>query len=355
MPDMRQISTSKGSQHPTKPNETYIGKVRHVNSTGTVAVTIPKLNVVIDNCKVLYGPYPLQKNDRVVCGFLDGQQREMVVYGAYEQTGGTGGSSVYISPTAPVSPVAGQIWFNETTGDTLFYYDNTWVELTEAGPQGATVYVGSSAPASPAEGQIWFNETSGDTLFRYDDTWVELTEAGPQGAQGASGPVAGSANQVVYKDGSNNPAGSSDFTFSSAKLTIGGSVSAIQYVENWSISATAATGTVNVDTKTSTAFYYTSNSSANWTFNFRGNTSTTLASVLTTGESLTVAFAVTNGGTAYYPTAFQIDGNAITPKWQGGTAPSSGNTSSVDLYVFSIVKTAATPTYTVFASQTKFA
>jgi len=124
--------------------------------------------------------------------------------------------------------------------------------------------------------------------------------------------------------------------------------------ERWSISATAATGTVNVDTVTSTAVYYTSNASANWTFNFRGDGSTSLDSVLTTGDSITVAFAVTNGATARYPTAFQVDGSAVTPKWQGGSAPTSGNASSVDVYVFTVLKTASA-TFTVFASQTQFA
>jgi hypothetical protein len=89
--------------------------------------------------------------------------------------------------------------------------------------------------------------------------------------------------------------------------------------------------------------------------NVRGDGSTTLASLLDTGDSITVVFAVTNGATPYYSTAFQIDGNAITPEWQGGSAPSAGNASSVDVYVYTIIKTAATPTYTVLASQTQFA
>jgi hypothetical protein len=64
----------------------------------------------------------------------------------------------------------------------------------------------------------------------------------------------------------------------------------------------------------------------------------------------------TNGATAYYATAFQIDSSAVTPKWVGGIAPSSGNASSIDSYSFTIIKTAATPTYTVLAGgNTKFA
>jgi hypothetical protein len=124
--------------------------------------------------------------------------------------------------------------------------------------------------------------------------------------------------------------------------------------ESVSVSATAATGTVNVDVKTNTVFYYTTNASANWTFNFRGNGTTTLDAYLTTGKSITVVFLVTQGATAYYPTVFTADGSAVTPKWLSGTAPSGGNASSIDSYSFTIIKTAAA-TYTILASQARFA
>jgi len=124
--------------------------------------------------------------------------------------------------------------------------------------------------------------------------------------------------------------------------------------ETNSVSATAATGTVNVDLSTAAVHYYTANSAANWTFNFRGNGSTTLNSLLSVNQSATVAFLVTNGSTAYYPTAFQVDGVAVTPKWQNGSAPSTGNASSIDSYTFTIIKTASA-TYTVLGAQTKFA
>jgi hypothetical protein len=125
--------------------------------------------------------------------------------------------------------------------------------------------------------------------------------------------------------------------------------------ERTTVSATAATGTVQYDAATQGVLYYTTNASGNWTLNVRGSSSVTLSSLLAVGDSMTVAFIVTQGGTAYYSTALTIDGNSVTPKWQGGTAPTAGNASSVDSYVYSIIKTAATPTYTVFASQTKFA
>jgi hypothetical protein len=127
-----------------------------------------------------------------------------------------------------------------------------------------------------------------------------------------------------------------------------------QSEENWNIVASAATGTINFDVKTASIWYYTSNATANHTINVRGDGSTTLSSLLAVGDSITVVWANTNGSTAYYPSAFQVDGTAVTPKWQGGTAPTAGNASAIDVYSYVIVKTAATPTYTVFASQTQF-
>jgi hypothetical protein len=124
--------------------------------------------------------------------------------------------------------------------------------------------------------------------------------------------------------------------------------------ETVTVSATAATGTVNVDLSTSAVKYYTSNATADWTFNFRGDSGTTLNSLLSNGQSATVAFLVTNGSTAYKPTVFQVDSSAVTPKWQGGTAPAAGNASSIDVYTFTIIKTASA-TFTVLGAQTKFA
>ena len=120
--------------------------------------------------------------------------------------------------------------------------------------------------------------------------------------------------------------------------------------ERTTVSATAATGTVNFDASTQGVLYYTTNASANWTLNVRGTSGATLSSILAVGDAITVSFLVTNGSTAYYQTAFQIDGSAVTPKYSGGTAPASGNASSIDVYTYTIVKTAATPTYTVFGA-----
>jgi hypothetical protein len=72
------------------------------------------------------------------------------------------------------------------------------------------------------------------------------------------------------------------------------------------------------------------------------------------GKAVTLVLMVTNGGTAYYPNVIQIDGSTITPEWQGGTAPTGGNANSIDVYTFTVIKTAATPTYVVLGAQTQF-
>lgn len=190
----------------------------------------------------------------------------------------------------------------------------------------ATAAARSSAITSPEEGMVTYR-ADGDVLEFYNGTsWIGMTDL--------------TSAQTLTNKTLTTP-------------TINGAI-LDRTEENWNIVASAATGTINVDVLTSSIWYYTSNATANHTINVRGDGSTTLSSLIAVGDSMTVVWANTNGTTAYYPTTFQVDGSSITPKWQGGTAPSQGNASSIDVYSYNIVKTAATPSYTVFASQTQF-
>jgi hypothetical protein len=147
-------------------------------------------------------------------------------------------------------------------------------------------------------------------------------------------------------------------TFTGTK-TFAGTTSTLAVVLNdaaevATVSATAATGTIAYDITTQSVLYYTSNASANWTVNFRASSGTSLNTALATGQSVTAAFLVTQGATAYYNSAVQVDGSSVTPKWQGGTAPAAGNASGIDAYIYTIIKTGSA-TFTVLASQTRFA
>lgn len=134
----------------------------------------------------------------------------------------------------------------------------------------------------------------------------------------------------------------------------GGSSKFPNILETATVSATAATGTIAFDVITQSVLYYTTNASGNFTLNFRGDGTTSLNTLMTTGESISATFLVTNGATAYYNSAVTVDGSSVTPKWQGGTAPTSGNASSVDVYTYVVVKTGSAA-FTIFAAVTKFA
>jgi hypothetical protein len=183
------------------------------------------------------------------------------------------------------------------------------------------------------------------------DTIIGLTSSTAlQKGDGSTGITAASAGTDYVAPGT-----ATTFT---AKQTFSGTSSAIaskftNALELVTVSATAATGTINYDVTTQSVLYYTSNASANWTVNFRASSGTSLDTAMATGEAITVVFLVTQGSTAYYNNTVQIDGSSVTPKYQGGTAWTSGNASGIDAYSYTIVKTGSAA-FTVFAAQTQF-
>ena len=116
--------------------------------------------------------------------------------------------------------------------------------------------------------------------------------------------------------------------------------------------ASAAT-IINYDVLVQSILYYTASATNNWTLNIRGSENARLDSILKINEVITVVHMVTQGASAFFMGALQIDGVPITPKYQGGTAFSAGNASSIDVYTYTIIKTAP-GTFTVLASQSQF-
>ena len=124
-------------------------------------------------------------------------------------------------------------------------------------------------------------------------------------------------------------------------------------VEPTAVTSVAATGTIIYEINAQSVVYSTANATANWTLNIVYSKAFPLNAYLSVGQSVTIAHMVTQGATAYYNSAVQIDGVAVTPKYQGGTAYTAGNVSSIDVYTYTITKT-ADRTYTVLMSQTQF-
>ena len=113
-------------------------------------------------------------------------------------------------------------------------------------------------------------------------------------------------------------------------------------------------GTVPFDVLTSALLYNTQGAGGDWTLNIRGNGSTSMNTIMDTGESLTIAHLATITGSEYRMTQLQIDGSNITPEWQGGEAPGEGNVNSVDVYTFTVIKT-GNAAFTALAALTQFA
>jgi hypothetical protein len=227
---------------------------------------------------------------------------------------------------------------------------------TSGGPitgAGTITFAGTLAVANGGTGAATF--TANNVLLGNGTSAFQVVAPGANGnvltSNGTTWQSTTPASGVSLS-ADNTWTGTQTFSGTSAKLAMVLNDAA----EVATISATAATGTINYDITTQSVLYYTTNASANFTVNLRASSGTTLNTALATGQSVTVVFLVTNGGTAYYNNVVQVDGttSGVTTRWQGGTAPTAGNASSVDIYSYTVVKTAAS-TYSVFASQTRFA
>jgi hypothetical protein len=305
------------------------------------------------------------------------------------------------SASAPAAPNVGDQWYDSST-DILYtrISDGTssyWLDIMNF-PEALLYNAASTPPATARSGDQWY-DTSADVLYtRVSDGvssyWVDLYTRFPSSNLTNGGTSVGlSYNGIIthYVNSANIFTVTNSGTVTSGAVTVAGNqtingvstINGFQQVTagqnitgvmnvygNIAITGTTTTNnitetvnlvsnlpptaTTNVDLLTGTVIYYTQNATTNFTVNVRGTSAATLNSVLAVGQSMGFGLLVTNGGSAYYVSALTIDGNAQTIKWAGGTAPSSGNTNSVDVYNFNIIRTGPA-TYTVLGTQTKFA
>ena len=133
-------------------------------------------------------------------------------------------------------------------------------------------------------------------------------------------------------------------------------LSIIRVQETANIYTTAVGGNVNIDIGNNTVYFFTSNTTANVTFNFRANNSNggNLDSLLSIGQSVSSAILLKQGATKYRANVY-IDSRLQAPLWLGNSAPGFATTQqeSVDTYSFNIIKTAAN-TYTILAANSNF-
>ena len=108
----------------------------------------------------------------------------------FADASGGGGSSITTSETAPVSPTAGDMWFNSATLALYLYYadgDSTqWIQINDAGGAAGNglVLISSTPPANPASGDLWYDDGSTGSLLIYNGSvWVSTADGGGGGGQ----------------------------------------------------------------------------------------------------------------------------------------------------------------------------
>jgi hypothetical protein len=171
--------------------------------------------------------------------------------------------------------------------------------------------------------------------------------------------VDGVTSAIQTQLGNKAPLASPTFTgtVTTDILDVGNTTSIMEILETANLVATAYATTptaTNIDLKSGGIFYNTVAATGNIALNIRGDSTTTANTLIGIGKSMTFTILITQTATPYYISSYTIDGTSVTPKWTG-TAPSAGNANSIDSYTLTIIKTAATPTYTVLASRSKFA
>ena len=173
-------------------------------------------------------------------------------------------------------------------------------------------------------------------------------------ATGSSNFVTGSAAGDTVLRG--NTTGAVLFgigTAEKARLTATGGISLNngELIERCYINATAwsTNGDINLDNgmvQYNTANLAGTNNTLNITSSVGINTQ------MATGDAISVTCISSQNANTAYVNNITVDHAAVTENWIGGSAPTDGGSSGVDIYAFSIIKTASA-TYTVIANQNK--
>ena len=121
--------------------------------------------------------------------------------------------------------------------------------------------------------------------------------------------------------------------------------------EGVKVTAAKLSDGANIDVENGNVFLFTTTETTTSTPNIRYNASTSFNSKVAIGEVVSVTI-VTTAAAAGYSAQLTIDGSAVTENWTGGSAPSDGGSSGVDIYAYTIMKT-ADATFTIIATQTK--
>jgi hypothetical protein len=244
---------------------------------------------------------------------------------------------MYVQDTPPSVPKTGDQWYESDTGQHFVYYDSIWVET------------GSAITTNVNAGDL-----SGTTLAS-NVVSSSLTSVGTLTSLAVTGDVTVDTSTLKV-DATNNRVGIGTAS-PGYSLDVRGEMRSLFYGEKWTITGTAANSNLTITTTTSCNVYTNLDSTANWGLQVVAS-GYFITDRMAIGDSFVVTHASNQGATGYYMNnGIFIDGLYLITfgniKWQGGTAPTTGNTNTTDVYVFTIMKTGAFD-FEVFGSLTKF-
>jgi len=124
--------------------------------------------------------------------------------------------------------------------------------------------------------------------------------------------------------------------------------------EKVKVTAGKLSDNLNIDLADGMVHLFTTAETATSTPNIRVNASTSLNSELAVGEQISVS-VITTAAAAAFSANWTIDGAAVTEVWNGAAAPAAGGAAGKDFYTLNIIKTSATPDYTVLCNVSNFA
>jgi len=243
-------------------------------------------------------------------------------------------------------------------------------------------YIDNKNSFTPAGGTLTItgNLTVNGTTTTINTTNTTVTDKLLELGTGTSGSPSGDAGLIIERGSENNVfigwdesedkirfatgtftgASTGDLSLTDATVQFGNietsRITTNEVIERASVKADALNGSTpaTINLSENAVHYFTTNASGNWTVNARGDSTTALNTILATGDSITFVILASQGSTAYYNNSFQVDGSSVSPKWSGGTAPTSGSQNAIDVYTYTVIKT-ANNTWTVLASVSKFA
>ena len=231
---------------------------------------------------------------------------------------------------------------------------------SNAGTNGISLsrFQASNPNGTPFIFQKSKNDTIGSHTIVADDDQIGLVEfAGSDGsdfrtAASISGEIDGTPGTndmpgrlefATTADGSATPTERLRITSAGAAIFKGG------LAEKYENAGTTLGSQPNNPLSDGNVILFTGNESGNKTINFTG-----VHATLSNGETVSFTAIITPNNSGKITVA-QVDGQAITIKWSGGSAPSAGS-SGQDIYTFQILKTGTgVSDYTIFGAATNYA